>query len=315
MYNFALLTSLKLAMNQQDYIKLRFRQDMLQYCLLPERTASAKKLAEELHKAVDISKIYCDLKSAIQKVCDKYLSLSLLKHDGDFVQTRPDWLNDSIIDAIVDDYNTAAKAIHCDSILPKIEKQIEMLCWNNGISNMAEAISLLIEKLRADSKCYAEMSHESVDTSLAGFNGTDDNIALRNALLESAFIKCHNAMCAHVSCIYANLSSSPILHNFIDKFQQDVVDARTMHEELPKCDVMPDYEQEYSKLIPIDFYNRNVEVVTPIEAFRISLLHLLALHENFLIETGLLTNGKLKLFTTPGNLPIIMKLIQPAAEC
>jgi hypothetical protein len=88
-----------------------------------------------------------------------------------------------------------------------------------------------------------------------------------------------------------------------------------MQEELPKCDVMPDYEQEYSKLIPIDFYNRNVEVVTPIEAFRISLLHLLALHENFLIETGLLTNGKLKLFTTPGNLPIIMKLIQPAAEC
>ena len=50
-------------------------------------------------------------------------------------------------------------------------------------------------------------------------------------------------------------------------------------------------------MIPTDFFFRNIAEVTPEQAFQMSLLNMFAANEEWMVEKGMLVDGKLKVYT------------------
>ena len=56
--------------------------------------------------------------------------------------------------------------------------------------------------------------------------------------------------------------------------------------------------QGYNRLVPTDFYFRNVENITAEQAFHMILLQFFAKNEEWMIENELLVNGALKVYVS-----------------
>ena len=56
--------------------------------------------------------------------------------------------------------------------------------------------------------------------------------------------------------------------------------------------------REYNRLVPTDFYYRNVENITAEHAFHMILHQFFAKNEEWMIENELLVNGELKVYVS-----------------
>ncbi len=59
-------------------------------------------------------------------------------------------------------------------------------------------------------------------------------------------------------------------------------------------------DKEYNRLVPTDFYYRNVENITPKHAFHMVLLQFFAKNEDWMVDNDLLVNGGLKVYIGDG---------------
>lgn len=59
-----------------------------------------------------------------------------------------------------------------------------------------------------------------------------------------------------------------------------------------------EWDKEYNRLVPTDFYYRNVENITAEHAFHMVLLQFFAKNEEWMIENELMVNGELKVYVS-----------------
>ena len=71
--------------------------------------------------------------------------------------------------------------------------------------------------------------------------------------------------------------------------------------------------REYNRLVPTDFYYRNVENITAEHAFHMILHQFFAKNEEWMIENELLVNGELQVYTSKDNISaekLLSKIIE-----
>lgn len=178
------------------------------------------------------------------------------------------------------------------AIISKIERSVELQTWSNGIVNMQEAIKLLVERVKNSLRSYgnlytAPISENDIlekfnkakkNTLLERIQGNniDDIIEYRSALIEYVRVSCDNILYAKLKEVYgciANNDTFECLHTNFNGLSQY---AQELKSSIVDCETNEEWDKEYNRLVPTDFYFRNVEKNTAEYAFHMILLQFFA---------------------------------------
>ncbi len=303
-------------MTKQEYLKNRFKRDFLQYSLLQEDSLLASKIVEKIMSIFDFIGVVEDLKSKIDIMCDKYFSFEILKDGDNLVSNLPEALNIEVKDKVVEEYLD-----HLDSVLNedlvnatlnRILQRVEQQAWRNGITEMPIVIELLQSKICAMALSYGNLKANVLDVDdlqvkyeaakkntlierLQNSN-IDDIIEYRNALREYVYARCMNNMYRKVKLFYDRVADNDIFPQLKQNFESLLQYANELKASLPEFETNPDWDKEYNRLVPTEFYRRNVEDITAEQAFHMVLLQFFAKNEEWMIENGLLVDGELRVY-------------------
>ena len=303
-------------MTKQEYLKNRFKRDFLQYSLLQEDSLLASKIVEKIMSIFDFIGVVEDLKSKIDIMCDKYFSFEILKDGDNLVSNLPEALNIEVKDKVVEEYLD-----HLDSVLNedlvnatlnRILQRVEQQAWRNGITEMPIAIELLQSKIYAMALSYGNLKADVLDVDdlqvkyeaakkntiierLQNSN-IDDIIEYRNALREYVYARCMNNMYRKIKLFYDRVADNDIFSQLKQNFESLLQYANELKASLPEFETNPDWDKEYNRLVPTEFYRRNVEDITAEQAFHMVLLQFFAKNEEWMIENGLLVDGELRVY-------------------
>lgn len=181
------------------------------------------------------------------------------------------------------------------AIISKIERSVELQTWSNGIVNMQEAIKLLVERVKNSSRGYgnlytAPISENDIlekfnkakkNTLLERIQGNniDDIIEYRSALIEYVRVSCDNILYAKLKEVYgciANNDTFECLHTNFNGLSQY---AQELKSSIVDCETNEEWDKEYNRSVPTDFYYHNVENITAEHAFHMILLQFFAKNE------------------------------------
>jgi len=305
-------------MDKREYLKNRFKRDFLQYSLLQEDSLSAKEIADKLYDVVDLDWLISKGKKEVESLCNRHLQFEKVKVDGKLSNELPSELGYDLKDAILAEYREYMDGYSVEeitgAIVSKIERSIELQTWSNGIINMREAIALLIGRLSNSSRSYGNLSsapaseNELLDkfnkakenTFLERIQGNniDDIIEYRNALVEYVRKSCDNMLYAKLQEIYGHVADCTAFERLEDNFGRLLEFAAELKASIVDCEPNEEWDKEYDRLVPTDFYYRNIENVTPEHAFQMVLLQFFAKNEQWMIENGMLVDGVLKVYVT-----------------
>lgn len=307
-------------MEKKQYLENKLKRDFLRDSLLQEDSLPAGEIADKLYGTVSFSDIINEGKEQIDLLCDKYLSFDSLKVSGDLSDQLPVNYEIEVKDRMTESFQTWLDSKANDSLLASalgvVRRNIERQTWSNGIVNMSEAIDYLISRFRSSSLSYSRLEEIPSDSVLlekyanaknrtfiekmSGGN-VDDIIEYRNALKEYVTLVCHNALYSKVSTLYSELSAAPLFNSIKANFKSFEDYAHSLQQSLTDAEPVAAWDKEYDRIVPTDFYCRNVENITPEYAFQMVLLQFFAHNEDWMLANGLLANGELQLFTTPSN--------------
>lgn len=306
-------------MDRTEYLKIRFRQDFLQYCLLQADSHTHTDMVNAIGKAIDIQSVEKECEEAIDRIIEKHLPLDMLKDGDKYVSDIPAMLNLEVKDTIINEYTeylySCGWAELVGKLLADVEVAIEKQVWENGVGNMPLAMQGLRQRLTDKAKVYADIYTELIsyqeleeryndakaNTLMERMRNSniDDISDFRIALKSYAKTSCRNILNATIAEIYMGMANSDMLAELESHFIELLNYANDMKATLPMLHTNEQWDKEYNHKVPTDFYRRNVENVTPERAFHILLLHFFAKNEDWLTNNGMLQNGKLKIYTTP----------------
>lgn len=315
-------------MEKKEYLELRFRKDFLQYSLLQEDSWSAEAVADKLMASVNLTGYYQQMSDKIADLCEQYLSFDKLKVVGGLTNQLPDEFRLEVKDRIITDYECFLIKQPLEELvgacLEILNRQIERLAWRHGIGSMAEALERVISCFKEKQEDLSTFAVSRIDMNtlqesyedarkvslLESIQGTniDDIIAYRDLLQAYVQDCCERLLQKRLSDVYGYLAGSETLERLRHHFAvlaEQAVRMRAVLPELPDC---PDWDKEYNRLVPTDFYERNVEEITAEQAFHIVLLQFFAKNEDWMVENGLLVNGEICMFVQIGY-DIIGKLL------
>ena len=95
------------------------------------------------------------------------------------------------------------------------------------------------------------------------------------------------AIDATFECLQSNFNG---LSQYAQELKSSIVDFETNDE----------WDKEYNRLVPTDFYYSNVENITAEHAFHMILLQFFAKNEEWMIENRLLKNEELRVYIEEG---------------
>lgn len=305
-------------MDKKEYLKNRFKRDFLQYSLLQEDSLSAKEIAEKLYGVIDFNWLINQGKQEIESLCNKHLSFEKVKVDGKLSNELSQELGYDLKDRILTEYQNYLDSHSTDEIINavilKIERSIELQTWSNGIVNMQGAIKLLVERLGNSSRSYgnlytAPISENEIlekfnkakeNTLLERIQGNniDDIIEYRSVLMEYVQVSCENMLYAKLKEVYSNIANNATFERLLSNFNCLLEYAQELKSSIVDCDANDEWDKEYNRLVPTDFYYRNVENITAEHAFHMILLQFFAKNEEWMINNGLLVNGELKVYAS-----------------
>ena len=303
-------------MDKKEYLKNRFKRDFLQYSLLQEDSLPAKEIAEKLYGVIDLNWLIVQGKQEIESLCSKHLSLEKVKVEGKLSNELPQELGYDLKDSIIAEYQNYLDSHSTDeirtAIISKIERSVELQTWSNGIVNMQEAIKLLVERLKSSSRSYGNLHNDPISENdlLEKFNkakentlleriqgnNIDDIIEYRSALMDYIRVSCENMLYAKLKEVYSSISNDAIFERLHSNFNCLSQYAQKLKSSIVDCDPNEEWDNDYNRLVPTDFYFRNVENITAEQAFHMILLQFFAKNEEWMIENELLVNGKLKFY-------------------
>lgn len=320
-------------MDKKEYLKNRFKRDFLQYSLLQEDALSAKDIAEKLYGVIDFNWLISQGEQAIDSLCNKHLSFDKVKVGGQLSNELSQELGYDLKDRILVEYKGYLDSHSTDEIantaISKIERSVELQTWGNGIVNMQEAIKLLVERLTNSSRSYgniytAPISENEVlekfnkakeNTLLERIQGNniDDIIEYRSALLEYVRVSCENMLYAKLEEVYSSIANNATFERLLSNFNSLLEYAQELKSSIVDCEANEEWDKEYNRLVPTDFYYRNVENITAEYAFHMILLQFIAKNEEWMLENGLLVNGELCVYIRQDYIGA-EKLLQQIAE-
>lgn len=304
-------------MTKQEYLKNRFKRDFLQYSLLQEDSLSASKIVDKIMTVFDFTDIVEKLKAEIDVVCDKYFSFEILKSGDALVSNLPDELNFDVKDRAVEEYtdylDTELNDNLNDNLLKSILQRVEQQAWRNGIIEMPIVVELLQSKIYAMALSYGNLKVNVLDVAdlqvkyeaakkntiieqLQNSN-IDDIIEYRNALREYVYARCMNNMYRKVKLFYERVADNDIFSQLKQNVESLLQYAYDLKASLPKFEINLDWDKEYNRLVPTEFYRRNVEDVTAEQAFHMVLLQFFAKNEEWMIENKMLVDKSVKIYT------------------
>ena len=303
-------------MDKKEYLKNRFKRDFLQYSLLQEDSLPAKEIAEKLYSVIDLNWLIGQGKQEIESLCNKHLSFEKVKVEGKLSNELSQELGYDLKDRIIAEYQNYLDSHSTDvittAIISKIERIVELQTWSNGIVNMQEAIKLLIERVKNSSRSYgnlytAPISENDIlekfnkakkNTLLERIQGNniDDIIEYRSALVEYVRVSCENMLYAKLKEVYASIAIDATFERLHSNFNGLSQYAQELKSSIVDCEANDEWDKEYNRLVPTDFYYRNVENITAEHAFLMILLQFFAKNEEWMVDNGLLVNGELKVY-------------------
>lgn len=309
-------------MDKKEYLKNRFKRDFLQYSLLQEDSLSAKEIAEKLYSVIDLNWLINQGKQEIESLCNEHLSFEKVKVDGKLSNELSQELGYDLKERILAEYQNYLDSRSTDeittAIISKIERSVELQTWSNGIINMQEAIKLLVERVKNSSRSYgnlytAPISENNIlekfnkakeNTLLERIQGNniDDIIEYRSALMEYVRVSCENMLYAKLKEVYASIAIDTTFERLHSNFDCLSQYAQELKSSIIDCERNEGWDKEYNRLVPTDFYFRNVENITAEHAFHMILLQFFAKNEGWMIDNELLVNGELQVYTSKGNI-------------
>lgn len=305
-------------MDKKEYLRNRFKRDFLQYCLLQEDSLPAKEIAEKLYGVIDLNWLIVQGKQEIESLCSKHLSLEKVKVEGKLSNELPQELGYDLKDSIIAEYQNYLDSHSTDeirtAIISKIERSVELQTWSNGIVNMQEAIKLLVERLKSSSRSYGNLHNDPISENdlLEKFNkakentlleriqgnNIDDIIEYRSALMEYVRVSCENMLYAKLKEVYASIAHDAIFERLHSNFNCLSQYAQELKSSIVDCDPNEEWDKDYNRLVPTDFYFRNIENITAEQAFHMILLQFFAKNEEWMIENELLVDGELNVYVS-----------------
>lgn len=307
-----------LAMEKKEYFDILLKRDFIRYVILRKPRLSPEEVSKKLLREFDINRLYHRMKDAMTAVCDKHLAFSKIQTpEGRTVKELPDWLNPDYAKEILADYELLIqKEFATENFQSSIISQIERLIWLQGVDDMAQNLRAFISEINKIAKDYANIPVSSSDqydlqekydaarkitVKERILNSNDNDIILfRGALLDYAKALCESALYRQLSKLYSDIANSKELADIIDKFA-------TLHKESTKelttlsiPSHPEEWDEEYARLVPTEFFERNIDDVDAPMAFHMILLQSFARNEEKLKNEGFLTpNGEVWLFTNP----------------
>ena len=303
-------------MDKNEYLKNRFKIDFLQYSLLQEGSLPAKEIAEKLYSVIDLNWLIGQGKQEIESICNEHLSFEKVKVDGKLSNELSQELGYDLKDKIIAEYHNYLDSHSTDEIttatISKIERSVELQTWSNGIVNMQEAIKLLVERLKNSSRSYANLytapisendildkfnkAKENTLLERIQGNNIDDIIEYRSALMEYVRVSCENMLYAKLKEVYFCIANDATFERLHSNFNGLSQYAQELKSSIVNCEENEVWDKEYNRLVPTDFYYRNVENITAEHAFHMILLQFFAKNEEWMIENGLLVYGELVVY-------------------
>lgn len=311
-------------MDKKEYLRNRFKRDFLQYSLLQEDSLPAKEIAEKIYGVIDLNWLICQGQQEIDSLCNKHLSFEEVKVDGKLSNELSQKLDYGLKDRIIAEYQDYLDSHSTDeittAIISKIERGVEFQTWSNGIVNMQEAIKLLVERVGNASTSYGNLYTAPISENdiLEKFNkakentlieriqgnNIDDIIEYRSALVEYVRVSCENLLYAKLKEIYISLANDGSFERLRSNFNGLSGYAEELKSSIVDCEANEEWDKEYNRLVPTDFYYRNVENITAEQAFQMVLLQFFAKNEEWMVENKLLVNGELRVYTSNGHISI-----------
>ncbi len=305
-------------MTKQEYFSKRLKRDFIKYALLQTPRFSPHEVSDKLRKSLDTDHIYFEMKKEIPEVANKFLSLDLLKDKkGVFVKELPDWLTPDITKTIVEEYRRRIERNFTkETYLPILISMIEKLTWAQGVDDMAENLKIFLAGVKAAATQYANIPQpDHIDygikekyeaarrvTLRERIMGDNDKDVLifRSALLGYAQELCEVEMYNQLAKLYEEVVETPELLGMITSFEMARHQAEAELAVLSTLQGEKCWEDEYNHLIPIDFFERNIEGITGSMAFHMILFQAFSRNEEYLLKEKYLTpEGELHIFTSP----------------
>lgn len=305
-------------MERIEYLKNRFKSDFLRYSLLQEDSLSAKEIADKLYGVIELDWLIVEGKNEIEYLVDKQLSFEKVKVDGKISNELSDELDYEVKDRVLAEFAAFLDSRSTEGIVSesyaRVEKSVELQTWTNGIVNMQEAIKLLVERLNNSSRSYGNLYTAPISETeiLEKFNKAKDNtvierikgnniediIEYRSVLVEYVRVSCENLLYDKLKNIFDSLAGNTRFEQLQFNFLRLNEFAQELKSSVVECEVNDEWDKEYNRLVPVDFYYRNVENITPEHAFHMVLLQFFAKNEEWMVENGMLINGNLKVYVT-----------------
>ncbi len=305
-------------MEKKEYLNIRFKQDFLRYSLLQEDSLSAKEIADKLFAEVKLNEFANKFKFVISDLLEKHLSFDKVKVNGELSNKLSADLEFGLHDKIIAEFQSCQDnsdvAEFSSDILKTVLHSIEKQAWSNGITEMDTAIHLFVECLNNAARSYEKaLSVEMEESELASkykeakentfieriqSNNIDDIIEYRNTLRKYVEVKCENMLYTTIASILHSLASEDIFNQLQENFKNLQQYAHQLKNSLPELIPNVEWDAEYNKLVPTDFYYRNVEGITAEHAFHMILFQFFARNEEWMKEQGMLVDGELRVYAS-----------------
>lgn len=306
--------------DKNHYFNCLLKRDFIKHVLLRKPKFNDHEISQKLISVLNVEHLQRQMKPRIASLCEEYLTLDKLREsDGRFMKELPEWLNIQYVDQIQDHFHKdLANEFSCDTYIEPIIEQIERLTWLQGVDDMVSNLRSFVADLEQRGKYYASaaiQSHGADSLNLQEkyeaarkitlrerITGSSHEaiIEFRSALLELAKRRCEEAVYTQLSSICLEIAKSKEIHAIIDKFHRIHTEAKKAASIVDECGSHPDWDQEYQRLIPLEFFERNIEDIDASMAFHMAFLYAIARNEASLKAQGYITpNGHLKIFTNP----------------
>lgn len=305
-------------MNKWDYFNQKLQKDFFRYTILCHDGLTAGEIASSLEITArgavggdDLMHLLREMASnESRRIIDEEFSFDRIKKNGAFVSEIPEGFGPELVTKVSCSFESYMQSEVMAGLERKVVSRligrIEKHAWRSGLANLSEGIEMFIKATRKKADGYLSAvsasdwkteANSAMEKASGRRNRTDNIIELRSILRDAAVQECDNVLYRHAAEFLSSVADSPVLAN-IKTYAVRVEELA--HERLEALEKLQDdslLDAEYNKMIPVDFYTRNIEKVDASKAFYMIMMQSLARKENELKAKEWLVDGEIRIFT------------------
>ena len=319
-------------MKQKEYMKARLTNDIFSLCLLQQNGKSPKEICDGLIKT--LCQYLDGDPDSIQSVMKKKVD----DIDIDYFKGTPnsnkleEYLKPALKEEIVEHFRSETIKLLNERetvIKASILRRIELLTWTNGLPNVASALEMFIDYLHnnpfkkqqaitsGDDKILDEkynLAKEITIMERIKSNNNDDVIEFYNELMTQSARAAQNIVYDCFFDFLKGYAENETLQKVFRNISETALFAKRVQSNFQNPEINAAVEEDYNRVVPADFYYRNVETIDQEEAFNIALLQIFAYNEKLMLEKGYIREHDVYIFSNP-NLASPKELLATFSQC